>query len=186
MLYLGAVRHMTVLFACSQLPCWHRWCSGRQCVVECLSQLKRTNWSWDWGVDASESFTLPAQAFLGSFGRAGRGAGVVGVMQATGRPFGELNLALLACQRLACVVEKDRDAMRNVRDQGVLLCHLQKHQDAVAAFERYQAWVAAHPEAVASDAVPDGDLIQPEELELVHGLQVKLAQLTLEACYTSS
>ena len=173
---------------CATSVCACRWRTGLQCVAECLSQLKRTNWSWDWYTGNPDSFELPAEAFLGSFGRANVGSAVVGVMQATGRPFGDLDLALLDCQRLACVAATEREQMRNVRDQGVLLCHLQRYPDAQAALERYEQWVAAHPDIVAgADAATSAEsLIQQRELQLIHDVKLKLAQLSLEAAYSSS
>ena len=133
---------------------------------------------------------LPAQAFLGTFGRANVGSAVVGVMQATGRPFGDLELALLSTQRLACVAATTRERMRNVRDQGILLCHLQRHASATAALESYEDWVAQHPELVegcegAEEACGE-KLISQEEMSLVHDVKVKVAHMSLESAYSSS
>ena len=163
------------------------WGNGRHFVVRCMQQLKRTSWSWDWPVGARDSFVLPAEAFLGEYGRAGMASRAVGVMQPTGRPFGDVELALLQCQRLACVVDNEREAMRQVRDQGVLLCHLQKYEDAHAALARYESWVAEHPELVAGENnAEQEDLIQPLEVSTVHRLRVKLDALKLESCLQSS
>jgi hypothetical protein len=153
-----------------------RWQTGMACVVDCLAQLKRSNWSWAWPIGAPESFDLPAVSFLGKHGRAGVGSAFVGVMQSTGRPFGDLELALLSCERLAAASQDEREAARNRRDEGVLLCHLHRYDEAKAALEEYWAWLEGHPEA----GVPS------EEGETVAALLFKLKQLTLEKVYSAS
>ena len=77
-----------------------------------------------WNTRAPDCFEEPAEAFLGLYGRAGMGSGTVGVMQATGRPFGNLKMALLATERLAVVrggTQGARDGAREVRDVGTAL-----------------------------------------------------------------
>lgn len=145
------------------------------CVVACLDQLKRTNWSWAWPVDDPHSFMLPAAAFLGTFGRAGIGSGAVGVMQATGRPFGDLEMALLACQRLAVVSDDPSESAKHRRDAGVVLCHLHRYAEAKAELGQYQAWL----EHSAED-------IEEGEVAAVRDLLLKLTQLSLEQVYTAS
>lgn len=61
------------------------------------------------------------------------------------RPFGDLNLALLAAERLSVLYEQcgQQDAsMRQMRDMGVLLCHLKRFSKAQEALKQYEAWIS--------------------------------------------
>lgn len=155
-----------------------------QCVIACVQQLKRSNWCWPWEPSAVESFETPARSFLGDFGRVGSVSPVVGVMHTGGRPFGDLELALAACQKLAAVEsgvdESSRDAARNVRDQGVLLCHLKRYAEAKALLQEY----AAALEAGGGDE--EGALPLDEERDLLRALTLRLDHLTLEQAFSAS
>ena len=157
-----------------------------ECVAECLQQLKRSNWSWDWPTTAAESFRLPAEAFLGAYGRTGVGTGVVGVLQGTGRPYGDLELALLACQRLACIETQDAERMRHVRDQGILLCHLRRYTDAVPALAEYQQWLEGHSAAEQQQGGGNAELSRSQELDLVQQAHSKAEKMQLESAYQAS
>jgi hypothetical protein len=61
----------------------------------------------------------------------------------TCRPFGDLSLALLATERLFVLYEnagQHERAMKQLRDKGVLLCHLQQFSGAQEALQVYEKW----------------------------------------------
>eukprot|EP00892_Ulva_mutabilis_P010570 jgi/Ulvmu1/7886/UM004_0117.1 len=174
-----------------------KWLSPRESLLACLELLKRCYWSWDWEVDAPESFVIPARSFLGDFGRAGVGAGVVGVMQPTGRPYGDLRMALLATERLSQVqggFSGGPSVARHIRDMGVLLCHLQRYNDAKVALGQYHDWIHEASPADLDATLKNleqvngggGVAISKEEAELVDQLLQKATQLSLENTYDSS
>jgi BMFP domain-containing protein YqiC len=56
-----------------------------------------------------------------------------------------LNLALLATERLAILYERcgqHDGAMRQVRDKGLLLCHLKQFSNAQEALQLYEEWIS--------------------------------------------
>jgi hypothetical protein len=161
-------------------------CTGMHCVVLCLQQLKRSYWPWPWDVAEAESIKLPARSFLGDFGRAGVNSRTVGVMQVEGRPYGDLELALSACERLAAVsggLKGSWDAARNVRDQGVLLCHLKQFQEAAGLLAGYVRLLeAGGPQGER----PAATMSMERELELLRAVMLKLSQETLDAVFAAS
>ena len=154
-----------------------------QCVIACIEQLKRSNWCWPWEPAAAECFETPARAFLGEYGRAGSVSPAVGVLHTGGRPFGDLELALAACQKLAAVRPADencRHAARNVRDQGVLLCHLKRYTEARQMLQAYEA------KAGGREGGEEGALSREAEGELLRALMLKLDQHALEQAFSAS
>jgi hypothetical protein len=129
---------------------------------------------------------LPARSFLGDFGRAGVHSRTVGVMQVGGRPYGDLELALAACERLALVGDGllgSWDVARNIRDQGLLLCHLKRYQEATLLLKEYVALLeAGGPEG----SRPATTVSVEQELELLEAVMLKLSQEALEAVFSAS
>eukprot|EP00798_Chlamydomonas_sp_ICE-L_P011775 gene11775-14926_t len=154
--------------AVSQLVPTVRWVPQAQLLAEMLDQLKRFYWSWDWPLGAPSGFEACASALLGDLGRCGKVSEAVGVMQATGRPFGDVKLSVLAAERLAIVTREafgedssehtlqmrdygtlllhtGRTTEGIVRDYGTLLLHTGRTTEGIVLLERYQAWVREIP-----------------------------------------
>ncbi len=106
-----------------------RWVSKVELLAEMLDQLKRFYWSWDWPLvgrehifggklkdrstpfydplqESSSGFEASARSLLGESGRAGLVNAAVGVMQSRGRPYGNVELSVLATERLARVTRE--------------------------------------------------------------------------------
>jgi len=135
-----------------------RWVGGNELLCELLDQLKRSFWSWDWPLGAASGFDTCARSLLGEGGRAGRVSAAVGVMQAQGRPFGDVTLALLATERMVLVtkaIEADSWAHQlQARDYGAQLLHVGRTQEGLRLLSDYQAWLA-------KDGRSDGIIIMP-------------------------
>jgi hypothetical protein len=93
-------------------------------------------------------------AAYGQDDRMNTAAGVVGIIQPTGRPFGDLPMAILATERL---LELDGGCGYEQRDLGVLKFHDGKRREALEHLEKYEAW----RDSGAADAAPQyvGDVV---------------------------
>lgn len=120
-----------------------------------LSALKRAYWPWEWD-EARDSGVLLAveAAAYGMDNRMNTAAGVVGIIQPTGRPFGDLPMATLATERL---LQLDGGEGYEQRDLGVLMFHDGKHKEALDHLEAFEAW----KEDGKADAAPQfvGDVV---------------------------
>jgi len=103
-----------------------------------LSALKRAYWPWEWD-DARDSGVLLAveAAAYAAGNRMNTAAGVVGIIQPTGRPFGDLPMATLATERLLAL---DGGVGFEARDLGVLLFHDGRYGEALELLEGFEAW----------------------------------------------
>ncbi|KAL6749221.1 hypothetical protein V8C86DRAFT_2853563 [Haematococcus lacustris] len=153
-----------------------QWVEGRQLVAELLDQLKRAYWSWDWPLGAASGFEACAQGLLGRSGRAGRVNAAVGVMQATGRPFGNVELALLASERavqVAAVMDKSSwEYHVQVRDLAMQLLHVGQSSRGCSLLRDYQAWLEADPgnnSAVGSYADLVANVLLAEQRRALEG-----------------
>jgi hypothetical protein len=113
-----------------------------------LAALKRAFWPWEWD-DSRDSGALLAveAAAYGTDNRMNTAAGVVGIIQPTGRPFGDLAMAILATERL---LELDGGVGFEARDLGVLLFHDGKPDAALEKLEAFFEW----KESGGADAPP--------------------------------
>lgn len=113
-------------------------CTPLTCVKLQLSALKRAYWPWEWD-EARDSGVLLAveAAAYGMDNRMNTAAGVVGIIQPTGRPFGDLPMATLATERL---LQLEGGEGFEQRDLGVLLFHDGKHKEALEHLEAFQKW----------------------------------------------
>lgn len=112
------------------------------------------------------------------------------------RPYGDLKMALLATERLAQVqggFSGGPSVARHVRDMGVLLCHLERYNDAKAALTQYHDWMHEASPADLDATLKNleqvnggGVAISKEEADLVDQLLAKVTQLSLEDTYDSS
>ena len=93
-------------------------------------------------------------AAYGRDDRMNTAAGVVGIIQPTGRPFGDLPMAILATERLLAL---DGGCGYEQRDLGVLKFHDGKRREALEHLEKYEAW----RDSGAADAAPQyvGDVV---------------------------
>lgn len=74
-----------------------------------------------------------------------------GVLQGSGRPFGDLSRALLASERLSIL----GGPAFNMRDTAIILYHLKRYNEAYDAFKQYQSSdTDAEIEAMILPAVP--------------------------------
>ena len=130
-------------------------CTPKMAVTLQLQALKRAFWPWEWD-DARDSGVLLAveAAAYGQDDRMNTAAGVVGIIQPTGRPFGDLPMAILATERL---LELDGGCGYEQRDLGVLKFHDGKRREALEHLEKYEAW----RDSGAADAAPQyvGDVV---------------------------
>lgn len=94
-------------------------------MASTLSCLKRAYWPWTWPEQHYSGFLASAEAAVGTGGRVGRVSETVGVMQGSGRPFGDIRLARMACERLA-----ELCGGHELRDLAVLLAHLGQPAEA--------------------------------------------------------
>lgn len=113
------------------------------------------------------------------------------------RPYGDLQMALLATERLSQVqggLSGGHSVAKHIRDVGVLLCHLQRYNDATVALKQYQDWMQKVSPADLSSTLKmleqvnggGGIAISKEEDELVEQLVQKATQLSLQNTYDSS
>ena len=146
-------------------------CTPLMAVKLQLSALKRAYWPWEWD-EARDSGVLLAveAAAYGMDNRMNTAAGVVGIIQPTGRPFGDLAMAVLATERL---LQLDGGEGYEQRDLGVLMFHEGKIDEALKNLEAYQAW----KESGKADAAPQfvGDVVNlgGQDAVLAAQLQVR-------------
>jgi hypothetical protein len=107
------------------------------------------------------------------------------------RPFGDLNLALLATERLAvlydCLGHKEV-ATRQVRDMGLLLCHLKQYSSAQEALKQYEDWIRQSDPADMESTIQSMQkakqggpvMVSKEEADIVAQVLVKAAREALE------
>ena len=107
------------------------------------------------------------------------------------RPFGDLGLSLLATERLAVLYDKfgqEQAAMRQVRDMGVLLCHLQRFSSAQEALQQYEQWVSKNCPADLESTIESMQkagqgkpvAVSKEEADVVSQLLLKITRGILE------
>ena len=117
----------------------------RQLLADQLDSLKRFYWSWNWQLGQQSGFEACARSLLGESGRAGLVNAAVGVMQPTGRPFGNVELSVLATERAAHVtalIDQDGwDFATHVRDMGALNIHIGKKSLGLSQLESYKSWL---------------------------------------------
>eukprot|EP00793_Prasinoderma_coloniale_P003249 PRCOL_00005884-RA len=94
-------------------------------MADTLASLKRAYWPWVWPDTDYSGFLASAEAAVSTHGRVGRVGDTVGVMQGSGRPFGDIRLARMACERLA-----ELRGGHELRDLAVLLAHLKRPAEA--------------------------------------------------------
>ena len=115
-------------------------CTSDMVVRQQLMALKRAFWPWEWDDSRDTGFLLAVEsAAYGKDDRMNTAAGVVGIIQPTGRPFGDLKMATLVTERLA---ELDGGFGYEARDMGVLLYHGGYRADALRTLEAFQQWKA--------------------------------------------
>lgn len=115
-------------------------CTSDMVVRMQLMALKRAFWPWEWDDSRDSGFLLAVEsAAYGKDDRMNTAAGVVGIIQPTGRPFGDLPMALLVTERLA---ELDGNLGYEQRDMAVLLYHSGYRRDALDALVAFQQWKA--------------------------------------------
>jgi len=115
-------------------------CTSDMVVRMQLMALKRAFWPWEWDDSRDSGFLLAVEsAAYGKDDRMNTAAGVVGIIQPTGRPFGDLPMALLVTERLA---ELDGNLGYEQRDMAVLLYHSGYRRDALDALLAFQQWKA--------------------------------------------
>jgi hypothetical protein len=115
-------------------------CTSDMVVRQQLMALKRAFWPWEWDDSRDSGFLLAVEsAAYGKDDRMNTAAGVVGIIQPTGRPFGDLKMATLVTERLA---ELDGGVGYEARDMGVLLYHGGYRADALRTLAAFQQWKA--------------------------------------------
>ena len=149
--------------------------TGDDVVRMQLMALKRAFWPWEWDDARDSGFLLAIEAAAyGKDDRMNTAAGVVGIIQPTGRPFGDLPMALLVTERLA---ELDGNVGYEQRDMGVLLYHSGYRRDARDALVAFEQWkVTAKMAAVEVDDATDAP--RPD-FQWVAGDPVEAARLSL-------
>jgi len=136
-------------------------CTADMVVRMQLMALKRAFWPWEWDDSRDSGFLLAVEAAAyGKDDRMNTAAGVVGIIQPSGRPFGNLPMALLVTERLA---ELDGNVGYQQRDMAILLYHGGYRRDALDALVAFNNWRATTK--LASVEVDDNtstDIPQPE------------------------
>lgn len=118
------------------IPADARWCTPKMSIQMQLRALKRSFWPWTWDDRRDTGIELALRsAVFGSEDRMQTAVKGVGIIQPTGRPFGDLEMAIRATERLALVAEPE-----NIRDYGVLLYHSQRYKEAYEQLQKYQNW----------------------------------------------
>eukprot|EP01026_Neomeris_dumetosa_P012863 TRINITY_DN14470_c0_g1_i3.p2 TRINITY_DN14470_c0_g1~~TRINITY_DN14470_c0_g1_i3.p2 ORF type:complete len:199 (-),score=10.90 TRINITY_DN14470_c0_g1_i3:149-745(-) len=154
-----------------------QWLTPLDGLAAQVQQLKRSYWPWQWQYDEEYCFFPPAEAFLGEYGRAGTFTQTVGVLQPTGRPFGDLKKACNTTERLMIIhqgIQGGSKGAKEMRDLGILSCHLGKFQTALELMTSYDEWLAKTDQATLGN---------PHERDVVKSVVVKLQQLLLEQTY---
>ena len=171
--------------------------SDAEIIRGMLRSLVRAFWAWEgapdevdpWereGADQRYLWTA-AEAAAGSSGRIGTRNNTTGVIQATGRPFGNVGMARMSSERMA---EFFGDA-RSLRDHAVLLCHEGEKEQALRALQllqdadpRFAAFLASESDDVVSNNVPGERYGSVEdELRCFVALKAIMDMLTLELSF---
>ena len=136
-------------------------CTADMVVRMQLMALKRAFWPWEWDDARDSGFLLAVEAAAyGKDDRMNTAAGVVGIIQPSGRPFGNLPMALLVTERLA---ELDGNVGFQQRDMAILLYHGGYRRDALDALVAFNNWRATTKLAnVEIDDTTSTDTPQPE------------------------
>jgi len=129
-------------------------CTPKMAISLQLQALKRAYWPWEWDDSRDSGVLLAAEA--AAYGRDDRmntfSAGLI--IQPTGRPFGDLSMAILATERL---LELEGGEGYEQRDLGILKFHDGEGREALTHLEKYELWRAAG----GADSVPQfvGDVV---------------------------
>jgi len=136
-------------------------CTADMVVRMQLMALKRAFWPWEWDDARDSGFLLAVEAAAyGKDDRMNTAAGVVGIIQPSGRPFGNLPMALLVTERLA---ELDGNVGFQQRDMAILLYHGGYRRDALDALVAFNNWRATTKLAnVEIDDTTSTDTPHPE------------------------
>lgn len=184
MLVLGAENNLLESEFTSVSTCFNRPVSDRVLVYMLLDSLKKFFWPWDWP-SSSESGFLPAAEAAVSNSRVGTAAAGTGIIQPSGRPFGDLERALLSTERLVdCGVSS-----MQLKDKGVLLYHLKRYEESYQAFQEYVGkqsldGLVAPPEQVVLDfSASDGG---EREAALLQDMLARLPLLITESHWSES
>jgi hypothetical protein len=153
-------------------------CTPDMVVRMQLMALKRAFWPWEWDDSRDSGFLLAVEAAAyGKDDRMNTAAGVVGIIQPTGRPFGDLQMALLVTERLA---ELDGNVGYEQRDMGVLLYHGGYRRDALDALAAFQTWKATTTLAAVEIDDASSSLVAPApDFAWTSGDPVDAARLAL-------
>eukprot|EP01023_Acetabularia_acetabulum_P060063 TRINITY_DN721_c0_g1_i1.p2 TRINITY_DN721_c0_g1~~TRINITY_DN721_c0_g1_i1.p2 ORF type:complete len:415 (+),score=61.85 TRINITY_DN721_c0_g1_i1:63-1247(+) len=155
----------------------YKWTNGRGALAADVQSLKRSFWPWPWESTRKYCFFAPAEAFLGEYGRAGTFTKTVGVLQPTGRPFGDLKKAANATERLMIIyggLDGGILGARETRDMGILLCHLGRYKEALELLGSYEIFI---------DNFLDVSQIEDRERGVVKQVVVKLNKTILESAF---
>ena len=118
------------------IPADARLCTPKMSVQMQLRALKRSFWPWTWDDfrDTGIELALKAAVFR-SQDRMNTAIKGVGIIQPSGRPFGDLEMAIRATERLALIAEPE-----NIRDYGVLLYHAERYKESCEQLQKYFKW----------------------------------------------
>jgi len=163
----------------------------RALVIMVLDSLKRSFWPWEWAPGAKSGFLPAAEAALGTAGRIGTADSTTGVLQASGRPFGDLGRSLVALERLVLL----NGPSLHLRDSGIVLYHLKRYEESYYCLKKYKAILEASTDleetqevaAVQTKASLEGIRTQLEtiavEESLVDGVITKLERIKAESSW---
>ena len=146
-------------------------CTPIMAVKLQLAALKRAYWPWEWddSRDSGVLLAVEAAAYAGD-NRMNTAAGVVGIIQPTGRPFGDLPMATLATERL---LQLDGGSGYEQRDLGVLLYHDRKYAESLEHLEAFVAWKEEGKADEAPKLVSDVVNLGGQDAVLAAELQVR-------------
>jgi hypothetical protein len=115
------------------IPADARICTPKMSIQMQLRALKRAFWPWTWDDrrDTGIELALKAAVF-GSQDRMQTAIKGVGIIQPTGRPFGDLEMAIRATERLALIADEE-----NIRDYAVLLYHSKRYKESYEQLQKY-------------------------------------------------
>ena len=163
----------------------------RLLLLATLQALLRAFWAWEWRPEEPSGFLRAARAAAGDSGRTGTVIGST-VMQASGRPFGDLERAQLQLERLVALAQPE--VTTATRDLACLLAHrgnkdlaLNMLRDYVnsAAGKDLQARAATSAPALAGAALPASQsAFAEQEQAAVEALLLSLERSRLEKTFT--
>uniref|UniRef100_A0A7S1X0T8 Protein SirB1 N-terminal domain-containing protein n=1 Tax=Tetraselmis chuii TaxID=63592 RepID=A0A7S1X0T8_9CHLO len=125
--------------------------TSRVVVLMVLDALKRSFWPWEWAPGAKSGFLPAAEAALGSSGRIGTADSTTGVLQAQGRPFGDLSRTMVALERLVLL----KAPPMHLRDSGIVLYHLKRYEEAYHCLKKYKDILDSSSDLEEHQDVPD-------------------------------